>query len=108
MVFLGTVPKDPRTWLTSPDLIGSYDVFVAYQPEECENCRSHQDVPIEGFVHLTSKLQDQIEHLQSDRDVTNYLQEHLYLGLIKVWHLLVAIHTRYLALIHGYRSTAPL
>lgn len=91
MVFLSTIPKIPLPWLTNPDLIGSYDVFVAYQREECENCRSNENVPIEGFVHLTSKLQDKIQHLKSDQDVADYLQRDLYLGLIKVCHLLLAI-----------------
>lgn len=84
VVFRGTVPKDPLTWLTSPELIGSYDVFISYQPDECENCREHQDVPIEGFVHLTSMLRDKPSNVRTDQDVARYLQETLYLGLIKV------------------------
>lgn len=88
VVFLDSVPKDPLQWLGSPELIGSYDVFIAYQPDECENCRAHQDVPIEGFVHLTGTLQERLAHLQSDREVTDYLAKNLYLGLIKVRDLL--------------------
>lgn len=90
VVFLEKVPKDPLTWLDSPDLVGSYDVFVAYQPEECENCRSHENVPIEGFVHITQTVQDRLANMSNDQ-VVRYLEDNLYLGLIKV-RLFVAMH----------------
>ncbi|SRR5258707_12086443 len=82
VVFLNEVPKDPHTWLKSDDLVGSYNVFISYLPEDCENCRSHENEPIEGFVHLTSALQERIAHLRTE-EVAKFLEENLHLGLLK-------------------------
>lgn len=85
VVFLNEVPKDPHTWLKSKDLVGSYQVFVAYLPKDCENCRSREKQPIEGFVHITSALQEQIKRLSlKTEDVAEFLEENLHLGLQRV------------------------
>ncbi|KAF8333605.1 uncharacterized protein EI90DRAFT_3153759 [Cantharellus anzutake] len=83
VVFFGEVPKDPHSWFSSSDLVGTYDVFITYLPEDCDNCRSHEHEPIEGFVHLTSTIQDKIPHVREDQ-VPRYLEQHLRLGLRRV------------------------
>jgi len=83
-VFLGAEPEDPSKWLSSPNLVGSYNVFISYRPEDCENCTSYQGTPIEGFVHLTSTLLHQLNGFKSAGEVARYLENKLYLGLQKV------------------------
>ncbi|KAF8335070.1 uncharacterized protein EI90DRAFT_3120960 [Cantharellus anzutake] len=79
VVFLNQLPKDPQSWFTSKDLVGTYDVFVTYLPKDCENCRSHENIPIQGFVDLTSA----VRNLSPDM-VEDYLREGLHLGLQRV------------------------
>jgi tyrosinase len=82
LVFLGE-PADPTQWLSSRNLVGSYNVFISYRPEECENCTKYEGDTIEGFVHLTSSLL-QLQLFQSPAQVIQYLKDTLYLGLQKV------------------------
>ena len=84
LVFLDREPADPAHWLSSPNLVGSYNVFINYRPEACENCESYQGEPIEGFVHLTSSLAQQLRGFKTSEQVAAYLKDHLYLGLQKV------------------------
>jgi len=85
-VFINKAPEDPHTWHKSDYLVGSYHSFIAYLPEDCENCRSREDVPIEGFVHLTSALHEWIARLgfKTEDEVTKFLQKCLHIGLQKV------------------------
>jgi len=85
-VFLDEVPPDASEWFTSPNLVGSFDVFINYTPAECENCRDHQEVPIEGFVHLTAALKRDlsVRSLRDMRTVASQLEKRLYIGIQKV------------------------
>lgn len=56
LIFLGTVPDDPKEWLVSPNFIGSSWAFVNSSAQECANCRDNDDLVIEGFVHLNAAI----------------------------------------------------
>ncbi|KAJ7476711.1 tyrosinase [Mycena latifolia] len=59
LLFLGTVPDDPKQWRTSPNFVGAHHVFANSVPNRCANCRAHGDAEVEGFVHLNEGI---IEH----------------------------------------------
>jgi tyrosinase len=96
-VFLDGVPPDASEWFTSPKLVGSFDVFINYTPAECENCRDHQEVPIEGFVHLTSTLKRVlgVESLRDRSTVGSQLEQRFYIGIQKVGTIFVRRHSQY-------------
>ena len=52
LIFLGEVPEDPEEWCTSPSFVGAHHVFVNGAADQCDNCRSQEDLVVEGFVHL--------------------------------------------------------
>ncbi|KAF8202684.1 tyrosinase [Mycena galopus ATCC 62051] len=79
LLFLGSVPTDPKHWRTSPNFVGAHHVFANSVPDRCTNCRTHQDVETEGFVHLNEGI---VEHsrlgsLEPDV-VVPYLQRDLH------------------------------
>lgn len=95
-VFLDSVPPDASEWVTSPNLVGSFDVFINYSPAECENCRDHQEVRIEGFVHLTAALKRGLNgrSLRDWHTVESELEKRLYIGIQKVGTNLVRRHSQ--------------
>ncbi|KAJ7611568.1 tyrosinase, partial [Mycena polygramma] len=56
LLFLGSVPEDPRHWRTSRNFVGAHHVFANSVPERCANCRTNRDAEVEGFVHLNDGI----------------------------------------------------
>jgi tyrosinase len=52
LIFLGEVPEDPEEWCTSPSYVGGHYAFVNSAAGQCDNCRSQEDLVVEGFVYL--------------------------------------------------------
>jgi tyrosinase len=52
LIFLGEVPEDPEEWCTSPSFVGAHHAFVNGAADQCDNCRSQEDLVVEGFIHL--------------------------------------------------------
>ncbi|KAF9252472.1 Di-copper centre-containing protein, partial [Marasmius fiardii PR-910] len=55
-VFLGSVPENPAEWLTSDHFVGAHHAFVNSSAGHCGNCRTQQDLTLEGFVHLNDAI----------------------------------------------------
>ncbi|KAJ8073000.1 hypothetical protein PM082_019866 [Marasmius tenuissimus] len=83
-LFVGSVPENLEEWLTSENFVGAQYTFVNSTPESCGNCRTQQNVTIEGFVHLNDVLirRSGLESLESS-DVVPYLKENLHWRAIK-------------------------
>ncbi|KAF8316023.1 uncharacterized protein EI90DRAFT_3021715 [Cantharellus anzutake] len=85
-VFLEEYPKTIAEWRKKA--VGTHDVFINYSARnQCPNCDSRAEQDIEGYVHLTSELQDLQKKKAlglSESDVVNHLKEKLYLGILKV------------------------
>lgn len=56
LIFLGAVPEDPANWRSSPSYVGGHHVFVNSVSERCANCSNHDDLTVEGFVHLNDVI----------------------------------------------------
>ncbi|KAH9952079.1 photo-regulated tyrosinase [Amylocystis lapponica] len=56
LLFLGPVPENTADWRTSPSFAGATHAFANSAAENCENCRAHSDMVVEGFVHLNDSL----------------------------------------------------
>ncbi|KAJ7501098.1 tyrosinase [Mycena galericulata] len=79
LLFLGSVPDDPKQWRTSSQFVGAHHVFANSVPDRCANCRANRDAEVEGFVHLNDGI---IEHshlgsLEPDV-VAPYLKQNLH------------------------------
>lgn len=69
LVFLGSVPEDPREWVGAPSYAGSFSAFTN---------GSAPDVVTEGYVQLNHRLtkDDRVPTLDP-RDVRPYLKDNL-------------------------------
>ncbi|KAI0032575.1 photo-regulated tyrosinase [Vararia minispora EC-137] len=58
LIFLGTVPSNPREWRKSPSFVGAHHVFVNSSASQCANCREQEAAGMvsEGFVHLDTAI----------------------------------------------------
>ncbi|KAJ8091668.1 hypothetical protein AAF712_005919 [Marasmius tenuissimus] len=55
-VFLGSVPDNSAEWLTCDHFVGAHHAFVNSSPDRCGNCRTQQNITLEGFVHLNDAI----------------------------------------------------
>jgi len=56
LLFLGTVPDDPKEWCASPNLVGCSNAFVNSAAAQCGNCQREANTVVEGFVHLNKSI----------------------------------------------------
>ncbi|KAF7358752.1 Tyrosinase [Mycena sanguinolenta] len=79
LLFLGSVPDDPKEWRFSPNFVGAHNVFANSVPDRCANCRTHRDAVVEGFVHLTEGITEHsgLHSLEPDV-VVPYLKHDLH------------------------------
>ncbi|KAG7085489.1 hypothetical protein E1B28_003052 [Marasmius oreades] len=84
-IFLGSVPEHSGEWLTCDHFVGAHHAFVNGSAERCANCRTQQNLTLEGFVHLNDAI---IEHsgLHSLEPsvVEPYLTRELHWRVVKV------------------------
>ena len=52
ILFLGTVPTDPKQWILSPTVAGTYCVLVNEDVSNCANCVSQSEFVEQGYIHL--------------------------------------------------------
>ena len=52
LLFLGTVPADPKQWTLSPAVAGTYCILVNESVSNCANCASQSEFVEQGYVHL--------------------------------------------------------
>ncbi len=52
LLFLGEVPEDSDDLQVSANFVGAFHAFVNNSADRCANCRTQQDIVVEGFVHL--------------------------------------------------------
>jgi hypothetical protein len=82
LIFVGDPPASEHDWRTSPHFVGAFAPFVNESPEECENCREHAQVIVEGFVNISKHLHrlhrgGHLSHLQPD-EVVHYLKQKIH------------------------------
>ncbi|KAF7358740.1 Tyrosinase [Mycena sanguinolenta] len=79
LLFLGSVPDDPKEWRFSPNFVGAHHVFANSVPDRCANCRAHRDAVVEGFVHLNEGINEHsgLHSLEPDV-VVPYLKHDLH------------------------------
>jgi len=56
LIFLGSVPENPREWRISPNYVGGHHAFVNSVANRCGNCNNQRDLVTEGFVHLNNAI----------------------------------------------------
>lgn len=84
--FLGQPEAEPRNWVASPNLAGSFHTFKS-DPNYCVNCSNQEaaDVRICGGVHLTNVLFLKRENITVDREKeAESLQKNLHWRILKV------------------------
>ena len=65
LIFLGSVPDNPRELRTSPNYVGGHHAFVNSAANSCTNCRNQRDLVQEGFVHLNHGIIKHLGHTTS-------------------------------------------
>lgn len=56
LIFIGSVPEDPKEWRESTSYVGSDEVFANSAAGHCANCVQNADMVVEGYVHLNQAL----------------------------------------------------
>ncbi|KAI1794979.1 photo-regulated tyrosinase [Ganoderma leucocontextum] len=78
LIFLGSVPEDPREWASAPTYVGAFSAFVNGSAARCANCQVLTDVVTEGYVHLDDVLSRNSRVCSFDPcDVRPYLKDDL-------------------------------
>jgi tyrosinase len=76
LIFVGTVPDDPKQWLTSPSCVGIHDVYAGSAPRDSG---SRGDCEVEGYVGLNRGLLEQLGAIELTPDVVvPYLKSELH------------------------------
>lgn len=83
-VFLGTVPEDPKEWISSPSLVGVHDIFSRHAPEQCANCSRNLDRVVEGVIFLGPALRRLGMSTMKSDELVPYLKENLHWRVLKV------------------------
>lgn len=84
LFFLGSIPSDPRNWITAETFVGGFYGFVNDSPEQCANCQTQQDDFLEGFVHLNIGIAECSSLNSFDESVVKpYLTSNLNWGVQK-------------------------
>ncbi|KAI0352102.1 Di-copper centre-containing protein [Trametes cingulata] len=61
LIFLGSVPFDPKDYASSPNLVGDYSAFVNSEPSRCGNCVRLGDITVGGAVSLNDAIMEKAE-----------------------------------------------
>ncbi|KAF5372536.1 hypothetical protein D9758_005295 [Tetrapyrgos nigripes] len=84
-IFLGSVPENSAEWLTCDHFVGAHHAFVNSSAESCANCRTRQDLTLEGFVNLNDGILTHANLPSLDPSVVEpYLTEQLHWRVVKV------------------------
>ncbi|KAJ8463611.1 hypothetical protein ONZ45_g17515 [Pleurotus djamor] len=88
LLFLGNPPENSEEWLSASNLIASQGFFVNSTPEQCENCKKHQEEGdlVEEFVHLSELLLERnaTEGTLDEAKVVPYLKDGLHHRILKI------------------------
>jgi tyrosinase len=89
LIFVGTVPDDPKQWLTSPSCVGIHDVYAGSAPHDSD---SRGDCEVEGYVRLKGGLLEQLGASELTPDVVvPYLKSELHWRVLNVSFTLMCV-----------------
>lgn len=85
VLFLGTVPSDPKQWNLSPAGAGTYCILVNESVSNCANCESQSEFVEQGYIPLNRGI-TKLSGLRSldPADVVAYLTANLHWKAQKV------------------------
>ncbi|KJA16020.1 hypothetical protein HYPSUDRAFT_148428 [Hypholoma sublateritium FD-334 SS-4] len=85
VLFLGTVPSDPKQWNLSPRVAGTYCILVNESVSNCANCASQSEFVEQGYIPLNRGI-SKLSGLSSldPAGVVAYLTANLYWKAQKV------------------------
>ncbi len=94
LLFLGTVPTDPKQWILSPTLAGTYCILVNEDISNCANCVSQSKFVEQGYIHLNRGI-SKFSGLGSlnPAGVVDYLTANLHWKVQKVKLIVINIYT---------------
>ena len=94
ILFLGTVPTDPKQWILSPTVAGTYCVLVNEDVSNCANCVSQSEFVEQGYIHLNRGI-TKLSGLGSlnPAGVVDYLTANLHWKAQKVNLIVISFYT---------------